>query len=128
MARRIFTFASNCAGVHGAGAAKYAYEKKGAQWGKSYGHYGDSFAIPTKDRDIQTLPLEVIEYFIAGFLAYAYTHPKLYFQVTAIGTGLAGYKHSQIAPMFQGAPDNCMFDEVWKPYLGNDYRYFTFKG
>lgn len=128
MAKRVFCFGSNAAGVHGAGAAKFAYEKKGAQWGKSYGHYGDSFAIPTKDRDIQTLPLEIIEYFIAGFLAYAYTHPKLTFQVTRIGCGLANYKDSDIAPMFEGAPENCMFDEAWKPYLGDTYRYFTFKG
>jgi len=127
MAARVFVFGSNTAGVHGAGAAKFAYEKKGAQWGKSYGHYGDSFAIPTKDRDIQTLPLEIIEYFVHGFLAYAYTHPKLYFQVTRIGCGLANYKDSDIAPMFEGAPDNCMFDEHWEPWL-KGYRYFSYKG
>ena len=127
MARRVFVFPSNTAGFHGAGAAKFAYEKKGAQWGKSYGHYGDSFAIPTKDRDIQTLPLEIIEYFVHGFLAYAYTHPKLYFQVSRIGCGLAGYKDSDIAPMFEGAPENCMFDEHWEPWL-KGYRYFSYKG
>lgn len=128
MAKRVFVFGSNCSGVHGAGAAKYAYENKGAQWGKSFGHYGDSFAIPTKDRDIETLPLEVIEYFIHGFLAYAYTHTKLFFQVTRIGCGLAGYTNQQIAPLFEGAPPNVMFDEEWKPWLGDDYRYFTHKG
>ncbi len=126
MAKRCLVFGSNCAGVHGAGAAKYAYEKKGAQWGKSYGQYGDSFAIPTKDRDIETLSLEVIEYFIHGFLAFAYTHPKLNFQVTAIGCGLAGYKHSEIAPLFSGAPLNCMFQSEWKPFLGNDYTYWEY--
>ena len=127
MARRVFCFGSNTVGIHGSGAAKFAFEKKGAQWGKSYGHYGDSFAIPTKDRDIQTLPLEIIEYFIHGFLAYAYTHPKLYFQVSRIGCGLAGYKDSDIAPMFEGAPDNMMFDLRWEPWL-KGYRYFSYKG
>lgn len=127
MAKRVFVFGSNTAGVHGAGAAKFAYEKKGAQWGKSYGHYGDSFAIPTQDRDIETLPLEVIEYFVHGFIAYAYTHPKLNFQVSRIGCGLTGYKDSDIAPMFGLAPENCMFDEHWKPWL-QGYRYFTYKG
>ena len=127
MAARVFVFGSNCAGIHGAGAAKFAYEKKGAQWGKSYGHYGDSFAIPTKDRDIQTLPLKIIEHFVRGFVAYAHTHPKLTFQVSRIGCGLAGYTDWEIAPMFEEAPENCMFDEEWKPYLGNTYRYFTYK-
>lgn len=126
MTKRVFVFGSNAAGVHGKGAAKFARECKGAQWGKGYGHYGDSFAIPTKDRNIHTLPLGVIKYFIHGFLAYAHTHPKLSFQVTRLGCGLAGYKDSDIAPMFKGAPENCIFDEHWEPWL-EGYAYFSHK-
>ena len=128
MSKRVFVFGSNASGIHGLGAAKFAYEKKGAQWGKSYGHIGDSFAIPTKDRDIQTLSIHVIHYLVMGFLAYAYTHPKLTFQVSAIGCGLAGYKHSEIARLFQGAPLNCMFQKEWETYLGSDYTYWEFEG
>lgn len=124
MAKRVFVFGSNTAGIMGAGAAKYAYEKKGAQWGKSYGQYGDSFAIPTKDRDIETLSLEVIEYFIHGFLAFAYTHPKLNFQVTAIGCGQIGLEQCTIAKYFTNAPSNCLFDQRWQKYLGDDYVYW----
>lgn len=125
MAKKIFVFGSNCVGVHGAGAAKYAYQKHGAQWGKSYGLFGSSFAIPTKDRDIQTLPLGVISAFVQGFLAFAYCNPKMTFQVSAIGTGLAGYKHSDIAPLFEGAPLNCVFQIEWERYLGKDYNYWS---
>lgn len=124
MASVVFVFGSNEGGVHGAGAAKHAYEKKGARWGKSYGHHGDSFAIPTKDEYIETMPLERIAQYVQGFLAYAKGHRKLRFQVTAIGCGLAGYKHEDIAPMFKGASINCEFDEAWRPFLGNDYRYW----
>ena len=120
----IFVFGSNEAGIHGAGAARYAYEKKGARYGKSYGHYGDSFAIPTKDECIVTLPLMRIHQYVLGFLAYAHGHHKIKFEVTAIGCGLAGYKHSEIAPLFVGAPKNCRFDMRWKPYLGESYTYF----
>lgn len=120
----IFVFGSNEAGVHGAGAAKYAYTKKGAQWGKSYGHYGNSYAIPTKDRYIETMSLDRIESYVKGFLAYAEGHPKVRFQVTAIGTGLAGLKHQDIALMFKDAPANCFFDEVWKPILGDTHNYW----
>ena len=120
----IFCFGSNESGVHGAGAAKFAYEKKGARWGKCYGHIGDSFAIPTKDEYITTMPLARIAQYVQGFLAYATGHRKLRFQVSAIGCGLAGYKHSDIAPLFEGAPLNCIFDERWRKYLGDQYTYF----
>ncbi|MFA7188510.1 MAG: hypothetical protein WC117_00310 [Sphaerochaetaceae bacterium] len=124
MANRVFVFGSNDSGIHGAGAAKFAYEKKGARFGKSYGHYGDSFAIPTKDEDIRTLPLARIEQYVQGFLAYAAGHPKLKFQVTCIGCGLAGYKHEDIAPMFASATKNCLFDENWRALLGDDKQYW----
>lgn len=117
MAKQVFVFGSNDAGIHGAGAAKLAYEKYGARWGKCYGHHGDSFAIPTKDVDIMTLPLDRIEDYVRGFLAYARSHPKLSFKVTRIGCGLAGLKDADIAPMFQLAPGNCSFDKVWEPRM-----------
>lgn len=122
--RMVFVFGSNESGIHGAGAAKYAYEKKGARWGKCYGHHGDSFAIPTKDEYIETMPLERIQQYVEGFLAYAKGHRKLDFQVTCIGCGLAGLKHKDIAPMFKNAPKNCHFDELWRPYLGDDHEYW----
>ena len=125
MAKAIFVFGSNEAGIHGAGAAAFAYSKRGARYGFSYGHSGESFAIPTKNEDIQTLPLIMIQGYVNGFLAYAYGKRKLKFMVTRIGCGLAGYKDHEIAPMFEGAPLNCLFDEKWRQYLGDDYTYFV---
>jgi hypothetical protein len=122
-AKMIFVFGSNEAGIHGAGAAKFAITK-GAKYGKSYGHYGNSFAIPTKDQILETLPLHRIRSYIHGFLAYAIGHPKLDFQITAIGCGLAGFAHEKIAPIFMLAPKNCYFDEDWRPYLSNDHNYW----
>lgn len=124
MAAIVFVFGSNESGIHGAGAAKFAYEKKGARWGKAYGHHGDSFAIPTKDEFIDTMPLERIAQYVQGFIAYATGHRKLRFQVTAIGCGLAGYRHEDIAPMFKDAPVNCEFDESWRKFLGDKYTYW----
>lgn len=124
MPSKILVFGSNESGIHGAGAAKFAYEKKGARYGKCYGHYGDSFAIPTKDEDIGIMPIGRIAQYIAGFLAYAAGHRKLTFEVTALGCGLAGYTHREIAPLFKGATTNCIFDARWKPFLGDTYSYF----
>lgn len=123
MAKRIFVFGSNESGIHGAGAAKHALTL-GAVYGHSYGQAGDTWAIPTKNRDIQTMPLERIQKYVTGFLAYAEGHPNLNFQVTRIGCGLAGYKDKVIAPMFAGAPLNCQFDEQWRIYMGDTYKYW----
>ena len=118
-------FGSNLAGVHGAGAAKYALEHKGAVWGIGFGLYGQSFAIPTKDRRIQTLSLERIEQWVKEFKKQAtFDWQHLDFQVTCIGCGLAGLKHEDIAPMFTGSPENCHFDTLWKPWLGDDVTYW----
>lgn len=125
MAKQCFVFGSNEAGIHGAGAAQFAYRKKGAIYGKGYGHHGESFAIPTKDENIETLELGLIAAYVAGFLAYATGKRKLSFYVTRIGCGLAGYTDKDIAPMFVGAPTNCMFDERWRKYLGEGYVYFV---
>ncbi len=124
---KILVFGSNEAGIHGKGAALDAYKNHGARYGKSYGHYGDSFAIPTKDDDLRTLPIDRIHAYVIGFLAYARGHRKVIFQVTRIGCGLAGYQDADIAPLFKNAPLNCHFDEAWKSYLGNEYTYWGTK-
>lgn len=115
--KMIFVFGSNEAGRHGAGAALYAREKKGAVYGQGYGLWGQSFAIPTKDVQVRTLPIAAVHIYVARFIAYAKEHPELTFQVTQIGCGLAGLKPEQIAPMFADAPDNCWFDRAWAPWL-----------
>lgn len=121
---QIFVFGSNEAGIHGAGSALYAYKNKGARYGFAYGASGKSFAIPTKDTGLETLPLSTIENYVKGFLAYAQSQYNRPFKITRIGCGLAGYKDSDIAPMFKGASHNCFFDEAWKPYLGDEYKYW----
>ena len=114
----IFVFGSNEGGIHGAGAAKFAFEHKGARWGKPFGIAGNSFAIPTKDRTIKhTLPLDKISTYVDQFLAFADGVREVEFQVTCIGCGLAGLKHEDVAPMFRMATKNVLFDNLWKPWL-----------
>ncbi len=113
----VFVFGSNEAGIHGAGAALEARLNHGAVLGKGLGHYGNSFAIPTKDGVLRTLPIGAVRSYVEYFLRYAKDNPKLTFQVTCIGCGLAGFRHEQIAPLFKDAPDNCLFDKAWQPWL-----------
>lgn len=124
LAKFIFVFGSNEAGIHGAGAALEAKRKHGAVYGIGYGRKGNSYALPTKDMGIKTLPMKQIALYVKRFLEYAARHPEMQFQVTAIGCGLAGLEHSQMAPLFKGAPPNCWFDTLWEPFLGGGSNYW----
>ena len=111
--KSIFVFGSNLAGRHGAGAAKEALLHWGAIHGQGEGPQGQSYALPTKDADIQTLPLKEIRKYVGQFAAFVNAHPELTFLITKIGCGLAGYKEEQIEPLFEGAPDNCVLPIGW---------------
>lgn len=117
----IFVFGSNTAGIHGASAAKHAVLNYHAVYGIGKGIQGGSYAIPTKDSKIKTLPLTDIKKHVDDFLQYIDEHPNIHFFVTAVGTGLAGYKDSEIAPMFKGAK-RCWFPKSWEKYLKEDNK------
>jgi len=119
----IFVFGSNLAGIHGSGAAKFAREKRQFPLNLGVGPSGSCYAIPTKDWDIETLPIHVIQLYVNQFINYAslMEGADVQFQVTRIGCGLAGYRDGDIAPMFMKAPRNCWFDSAWRPILGGTY-------
>lgn len=117
----IFVFGSNKMGAHSLGAAKLASTRYGAVRGISEGFTGNCYAIPTKgyyvNNHLEILSLEQIKTSADKFIEVTKTSGK-HFYVTPIGTGLAGYKHEQIAPLFIGA-ENCWFPDIWEPYLKN---------
>jgi hypothetical protein len=98
--REVFVFGSNLAGRHGAGSAKEALKNWGARWGCGFGLSGNSFAIPTKDDKLNTLPLPTIGSYIEAFHHFARVTPAKYL-IVDIGCGLAGYKPEDIATFFK---------------------------
>lgn len=104
MADPVFVFGSNLAGRHGKGAALWARQYRGAINGRGEGLQGNSYAIPTKDANLRSLPLDAIQNNVVSFLEFALAHPEMTFQVTPIGCGLAGYTPEQIASMFDLPP------------------------
>lgn len=111
-------FGSNLAGRHGKGAALFARQHHGAVYGCGVGPQGSSYAIPTKDANLRTLPLSEIEMHVVAFLVFAEAaRGLLSFRLTPIGCGLAGYRHDQIAPMFRNAPDNVIMPGEFKAIL-----------
>lgn len=124
-----FVYGSNTRGIHGRGAAKVAKEKYGAILGEGIGFSPNktAYGIPTKDGSLNVIPFNDIKVSIKKFVELTRTHPELKFFVTAVGCGLAGYNHSQIAVLFKGCSENCSFPNEWKEYLDESLvdRYYT---
>lgn len=99
-ADEIFVFGSNLAGMHGAGAAYIAFQKFGAVMGCGVGLRGQSYAIPTMQGGVET-----IKPYVDGFIAFAKSRPDLFFYVTRIGCGIAGFRDKEIAPLFTAAKE-----------------------
>ncbi len=78
---------------------------------------GNTYAIPTRDRQIKTLPLDIIYVYVEAFKRWAEIRDDLAFLVTPIGCGLAGYKPSEIGPMLKGSPPNVILPECFLPYV-----------
>jgi len=111
----IFVFGSNLAGVHGAGAAKYAHKMHGAEMGVGEGLTGSSYAIPTKDERILTRSPAGVKDSIHTFCDFARRHPEHNFTITPVGTGLAGFTTSFIWNCFKSGdiPPNCYLTSTW---------------
>lgn len=96
----VFVFGSNLAGMHCGGAARVAFRQYGAVMGCGVGLRGQSYAIPTMQGDVET-----IKPYVDDFITFAKSHPELFFYVTRIGCGIAGFKDKEIAPLFSTAMD-----------------------
>ena len=94
----IFVFGSNLHGFHGGGAARAAMNHFGAIWGQGVGLQGQSYAIPTMHGGV-----DVIKPYVDEFIQFAQSRPDLFFYVTRIGCGIAGFRDEQIAPLFANA-------------------------
>ena len=94
---QIFVFGSNQQGHHVGGAARYALDHFGAEWGNGEGLQGRSYAIPTMEGLLSTRQA------VERFVVFAKAHPELTFLVTPIGCGIAGYTPREIAPFFADA-------------------------
>ena len=114
----IFVFGSNLGGKHMGGAARFAYEKFGAEWGVGDGPSGQCYAIPTMHGG-----LEDIRLYAEKFIAYAKAHPMNRFLLTRVGCGIAGFKDSDMAQLFEDVLDipNIAYPRQWLPYMTIDY-------
>ena len=110
-ADEVFVFGSNLEGMHGGGAAYTAFKKFGAAMGCGVGHRGQSYAIPTMHCGVND-----IRPYVDEFIRYAAEHPELFFYVTRVGCGIAGFKDREIAPLFAEARElaNVCLPKGWR--------------
>ena len=104
----IFVFGSNLNGRHAGGAARLAVEKFGAKEGVAEGLQGQSYAIPTLDRNMNKLQPEEITRSLVRLSDFAKINPEKIFYLTRIGCGIAGFDTSDIIKLVRGCdfPDN----------------------
>lgn len=128
----IFVFGSNRSGIHGAGAAKYAHEMLGAEWGVGEGPTGECYALPTKGFKIEKLTVLDIEPHIKTFIDYAANNLDQDFKVTQVGCGLGGFTAHDIAPLFRRnltePQPNLYFDTAWHNHFGFGTKYWGTHG
>ena len=116
----IFVFGSNTQGAHGGGAARTAMNW-GAIYGQAFGLQGKTFAIPTVDYTKSgKMSIETIKEYVDRFLDFAKENKDKTFLVTEIGCGIAGFKVSDIAPLFKEALKD-EFDNIYLPQSFIDY-------
>lgn len=107
----VFVFGSNAAGLHHGGAARFAFDAFGAEWGVGEGPTGRCYAIPTMGTAFE------LNVAVQQFLYYAATHRDQTFLVTPIGTGIAGLKAEDVAPLFEDAAPNVVLPEMFQTVL-----------
>lgn len=97
--KQIFVFGSNALGYHTGGASGTARKKFGAIWGQAEGLQGQCYAIPVdygknvrKDNEVKAA--------VDRFIDFAKTHSDLFFLVTRVGCGIAGYHDDEMAQFF----------------------------
>ena len=99
---QVFVFGSNALGYHTGGASGTARKRFGAIWGQAEGLQGQSYAIPVdfgrnvrKDTEVKDA--------VGRFIVFAKEHPDLFFYVTRVGCGIAGYHDDEMAQFFKDA-------------------------
>ena len=117
---QIFVFGSNMNGNHAGGAARLAVEKFGAIMGQAEGLQGQSYAIPTLDKDMEKVTEEELITYLGNLRNFANEHPEKEFLLTAIGTGIAGFDTNYMAYMALRAnlPDNVTIPKEFSKIKG----------
>ena len=102
LSNQVFVFGSNALGYHTGGASGTARKKFGAVWGQAEGLQGQSYAIPVDYGKGVRKDIEV-KAAVDRFITFVKAHTELFFYVTRVGCGIAGYNDEEMAQFFKEA-------------------------
>jgi len=131
---QIFVFGSNPEGRHGAGTAKIAKDKFGAEYGNGRGPQGQSYALPTKNlkqnyfevssgitynvAGMRSISIDQIISNLKDLYSYAIENDTKEFLIayTYEGMNLNGYSGDEMFEMFStiDIPENIIFNDTFK--------------
>ena len=134
----VFVFGSNANGDHIGGAANLAFQRFGAVWGVGEGLRGNSYALPTLDRNMRRVSLRSLAWSFKNLFREVDANPDLIFLLTKVGCGIAGYAPADVAKTFWGAvtefyegrwstrvgclPENLVIPEQFYNYIPRPYK------
>ena len=134
----VFVFGSNANGEHIGGAANMAFQRFGAVWGVGEGLRGNSYALPTLDRNMRRVSTGALAYSFKLLFREVDANPEMVFLLTKVGCGIAGYGLNEVASVFWSAlrdfyegrwstrvgclPENLVIPEMFYDYMPPPYR------
>jgi hypothetical protein len=98
---------TNYEGRHAGGAALYAKKHFGLIEGCGEGLSGQTYALPTM------AGLEHLRSAALDFIDFSKFNPDKTFYLTRVGCGIAGHSDEEVAPLFNGTPDNVIKPKGW---------------
>lgn len=123
-ANEIIVVGTNTQGRHGKGAALWARNNAGLQYGVAGGLMGQSYGIITKDLTKQVHPSVSIEFIVQQIRAlYEWANnlsDKRFLIAYSNKPNLNGYTPEQMAKMFMSAgpiPDNIIFEDKFNELI-----------
>ena len=119
----VFVYDSNLAGHNNKGSALIAKRFFGAEDGKSEGlMVGGCYALPTKDKNLQALPIEAIQASLVKLFNIANRTKELNFMLTRLGCEQEGVDEKAILHALStlSIPSNVMLCGRWQQALGFD--------
>jgi hypothetical protein len=113
----VIVIGANAKGRHGKGAALQASQFFGLLEGFSEGLCNQTYAFPTVEKLYPYTPIPLTKFglYVERFRQCVHQNQDKIFYLTSVGTGLAGYKHHQVAPLFQELTryTNVFFPPEW---------------
>ena len=116
----VFVLGSNMNGYHAGGAARVAAAKFGAIMGQAEGLQGQSYAIPTLDKDMRKVDLDTLQQSLLRFCWFANENADKVFYLTKIGMGIAGFTLEEMLSIVKrvNIPSNVIIPQEFDVVFG----------